>query len=91
MPKYTNIFKKPVTKAEVEGATILVVRAGNVSPSMLQRSMKIGFAKAATIIGLLEDAGVVSSAQGAAPRFVILKQEAAAVNAALRQLKKGNG
>lgn len=89
MKIYTDIFKKPVSKAHVEAAAIIVVRTNKVSPSMLQRSMKIGFGKAATIIRLLEDAGVVTEMTGK-PRSVILKSEAAAVNAALRQLRKGN-
>lgn len=89
MTVYTDVFKKPLTRGDVRIATILVVTYNSASPSMLQRNMKIGYGKAASLIRLLADAGVVSDVIGAQPRAVILKSQDMAINAALRQLKKG--
>lgn len=69
-------------------AVLVAVRSGNPYPSHLQRQLKMGYAKAARLVKVLSDAGVTSSAK-ASPRVVILKDEAQATNAALRQLKKG--
>ena len=88
MKAYTDIFKQPIKKDEVSLAVAVVVRNGQASPSLLQRQMKIGYGKAATLIKLLADVGVVSDIANK-PRMVVLKNEAQATNAALRQLKKG--
>lgn len=89
MKAYTDIFKKPLTVDEVRLAVQVVVGMNSASPSLLQRRMQIGFAKAGTLLRLLEDAKVVSPASDK-PRMVILRHDAAATNAALRQLRKGN-
>lgn len=90
MPKkYVDIFKKPVSVDDVRLAVQVVVTNNNASPSLLQRQMRIGFGKAATLLKLLEDALVVTPQLGK-PRTVILRDQETATNAALRQLKKGN-
>lgn len=88
--KYADVFKKPLGRQEVATAVMVVVMGNSASPSLLQRQMKVGYGKAASILQLLEDAGVVSKAS-AKPRSVLLKRVDAATNAALRQLRKGNG
>lgn len=88
MKAYTDIFKQPIKKDEVSLAVAVVVRSGKASPSLLQRQMKVGYGKAATLLKLMTDAGIVTSPSDK-PRVVVLKNEAQAVNAALRQLKKG--
>jgi len=90
MKIYTDVFKKPVTVDDVRTATAVIVRSNKVSPSLLQRQMKMGYGKSATIIRLLEDAGVVTEQSNTKPRSLIFKNEATAINAALRQLRKGN-
>lgn len=45
-----------------------------VSASMIQRRLMIGYARAASIIDLLEQKGFVSSAEGAKPRKVLIKK-----------------
>lgn len=87
--KYTDIFKQPIKVDEVRLAVQVVVTNNNAAPSLLQRQMKIGFGKAATLIRLLEDAQVVTPG-GPMRRTVILRQVEAATNAALRQYNKGN-
>lgn len=88
MKPYRDVFGNPLTKTDVAAATRLIVRNGKASPSLLQRSFKWGYGKAAKITTLLEDAGVVGPVTDK-PRLVILNNEDGAVNAALRQLKKG--
>lgn len=87
MKPYTDIFKQPITIDDVRLAVQVLVSMNSASPSLLQRRMKIGYGKAATILRLLEDARVVSAVTSK-PRVLILKHEAAATNAALRQLRK---
>lgn len=93
MKIYTDTFKKPITQAEVRTAVVMILKRKQADPFMLGRTIKgFGPGKANTVIRLLEDAGVISEQNGAnyLPRTILLKNEDAAINAALRQLKKGN-
>lgn len=51
----------------------LVVQFDRASASLLQRRLKVGYARAARIIDELESAGVVSPADGSKPREVLIK------------------
>jgi len=55
-----------------EAAYNLVVETGKASASLLQRRLKVGYARAARLIDLLEENGVVSSADGAKPRKILI-------------------
>lgn len=90
MKKYRDVFNKPITKDDVRMAAKVVVMTNNPYPTNLQRHMKIGYGKAARLNDLLTESGILSEPDGSKPRFVILKDETQAVNAALRQLRKGN-
>lgn len=48
-----------------------VIEAGKASTSYLQRKLGVGYARAAKLIDMLEDRGVVGPADGAKPREVI--------------------
>jgi S-DNA-T family DNA segregation ATPase FtsK/SpoIIIE len=52
-----------------------VIRAGKASASFLQRRFRIGYGRAAHLIDMLEDNGVVAPAKGSAPRAVLVSQE----------------
>lgn len=54
-----------------EEAKELVLKAGKASTSYLQRRLRIGYARAARLIDMLEERGVVSAGEGAKPREVI--------------------
>ncbi|MDP2669070.1 MAG: DNA translocase FtsK [bacterium] len=56
-----------------EEAKKLVIEAGKASTSYLQRRLRIGYARAASIIDMLEERGVVGAGEGAKPRDVLMK------------------
>lgn len=58
----------------VERAIELGVRNGQLSTSMLQRKLKLGFARAARIMDELEEMGVIGPSEGAKPRKVLMSQ-----------------
>ncbi len=47
-----------------------VMRAGKASASLLQRRLRIGYARAARLLDILEDKGIVGPGDGAKPREV---------------------
>ncbi len=49
----------------------IVIEAGKGSSSLLQRKLQIGYARAARLIDMLEEEGIVGSAHGSKPREVI--------------------
>ncbi|MEX2010311.1 MAG: DNA translocase FtsK 4TM domain-containing protein [Parcubacteria group bacterium] len=54
-----------------EEAREIVMQAGKASTSYLQRKLRIGYARAARLIDLLEERGVIGPGSGAKPREVI--------------------
>ena len=53
-----------------EEARMAVTEAGKASASYLQRKLKVGYARAARLLDMLEERGVVSPGSGAKPREV---------------------
>jgi S-DNA-T family DNA segregation ATPase FtsK/SpoIIIE len=53
----------------------LVIKAGKASTSYLQRKLRIGYARAARIMDLLEDAGVVGPSAGSKGREVLMTED----------------
>ena len=51
------------------------VQSGKVSVSLLQRRFKIGYNRAARVVDLLEERGIVGPANGSKPREVLVKVE----------------
>jgi S-DNA-T family DNA segregation ATPase FtsK/SpoIIIE len=49
-----------------------VVNAGKGSASLLQRRLKVGYARAARLLDILEENGVIGPADGAKPRDVLI-------------------
>lgn len=58
-----------------EEAKALIIKAGKASTSMLQRRLSIGYGRAAKILDMLEEAGVIGPSNGAKPREVMVSQE----------------
>jgi len=85
-PQYTEEVTKMPVKAGLrvgaeegekdeffEDAVRTVCRYERASASLLQRRLKVGYARAARIIDQLERAGVVGPAEGSKPREVLIK------------------
>ena len=79
-PQYApDIFEEPGEDPEAvdgedslyEEAVRLVTQAGQASVSLLQRRFRIGYARAARLIDLMEQRGVVGPYQGSKPREVL--------------------
>ena len=51
-----------------------VVSAGKASTSYLQRKLKVGYSRAARLMDMLEDHGVIGPADGSKPRDVIVRK-----------------
>lgn len=64
----------------------LVVQAGKASASLLQRRLRIGYSRAARILDLFEEDGIIGPADGAKPREVYVEaQEIAATDTATKE------
>lgn len=57
----------------LEEAKEAVRQSGKASASLLQRRLKIGYARSARLLDLLEDQGIIGPADGANPRKVLIK------------------
>jgi len=71
IPKETEFDEDPL----YEEAKRVVIEAKKASASLLQRRLKIGYARAARLLDILEKRGVVGPAQGAKPREVYFNEE----------------
>ncbi|MDD5152787.1 MAG: DNA translocase FtsK [Candidatus Pacebacteria bacterium] len=56
-----------------EEARMIVIEAGKASTSYLQRRLKLGYARAARLMDMLEDRSVIGPGDGAKPREVLQK------------------
>jgi S-DNA-T family DNA segregation ATPase FtsK/SpoIIIE len=65
-----NIEEASSKDSLYEDAKKLVLETGNASTTFLQRKMKIGYARAASLMDLLEQKGVVGPSEGAKPRKI---------------------
>jgi len=54
-----------------EEARMIVIEAGKASTSYLQRRLKLGYARAARLMDMLEERGIISAGDGAKPREVL--------------------
>jgi DNA segregation ATPase FtsK/SpoIIIE, S-DNA-T family len=52
-----------------------VITAGKASASLLQRRLRIGYARAARLLDILEEEGIIGPADGAKPRDILIHEE----------------
>lgn len=58
-----------------EEAREIIIHAGKASTSYLQRKLRVGYARAARLIDMLEERGVIAPGDGAKPREILEKSE----------------
>lgn len=63
-----------------EEALEVVRSAGKASASLLQRRLRVGYARAARLLDLMEEQGVIGPAQGAKPREIYIETAAGGNN-----------
>lgn len=59
----------------LDEAVEIVVRSGVASASLLQRKLRVGYARAARLVDLMEEMGVVGGYEGSKPRSVLMSPE----------------
>lgn len=64
----------------------VIVQAGKASASLLQRRLKVGYARAARLLDLMEEQGIIGPADGAKPRDILI----AGAVAAPREIENDN-
>ena len=57
-----------------EQAVRLLVTTGHASTSMLQRKFKIGYTRAARLVDMAEEQGIVGPLDGAKPREILINR-----------------
>ena len=66
-----DAFNDEIDDDMYQAARAAVIEAGKASTSYLQRKLRIGYARAARLVDLLEERGVVGPGDGAKPREVL--------------------
>ena len=56
-------------------AVDVIMETGQASVSMLQRRLKLGYARAARIVDEMEEKGIVGPFQGSKPRSILITKE----------------
>jgi hypothetical protein len=51
-----------------------ILRAGKASASFLQRRLRVGYARAARLLDLLEEQGFIGPGEGAKPREILVRR-----------------
>lgn len=59
----------------VSEAREAIINAGKASATLLQRKLSIGYARAAKILDILEEQGIIGPSQGSKPREILITKE----------------
>jgi DNA segregation ATPase FtsK/SpoIIIE, S-DNA-T family len=62
-----------------EEAKRVVIEAGKASSSLLQRRLRVGYARAARLIDMLEEQGIIGPGEGAKPREILQARESSSL------------
>jgi S-DNA-T family DNA segregation ATPase FtsK/SpoIIIE len=84
-PLYDSAFTAPIPTGNLvteddrdefyERARELVIGTGHASASFIQRRMRVGYPRAARIIEMMEEDGLIGPAVGAKPREILIRRE----------------
>ncbi len=69
-----DLMQNVSTDSLYDQALDTILSTGNASTTFLQRKLKIGYARAASIVDQLEMKGVIGPAEGSKPRKILIKQ-----------------
>ncbi len=67
----------------------VVVQSGKASASLLQRRLRVGYARAARLLDMLEEQGVIGAGEGNKPRMVLAEEDESARGAFLQRVPGG--
>jgi S-DNA-T family DNA segregation ATPase FtsK/SpoIIIE len=79
--KAVSVAEPEPNDAELDGDEMLpaavdvILETGQASVSMLQRRLKLGYARAARIVDEMEEKGIVGPFQGSKPRAILITKE----------------
>ena len=79
--KTASVSEAEPTDEELEGDEMLpaavdvILETGQASVSMLQRRLKLGYARAARIVDEMEEKGIVGPFQGSKPRAILITKD----------------
>ena len=79
--KTASVSDPEPSDAELDGDEMLpaavdvILETGQASVSMLQRRLKLGYARAARIVDEMEEKGIVGPFQGSKPRSILITKE----------------
>jgi len=73
--KIVTLNEEAEDKELFKEAIKIVLEAGKASTSLLQRRLKIGYARAARLLDLMEEKGIVGPQEGSKPRKVLISKE----------------
>lgn len=59
----------------VSEAKDVVINAGKASATLLQRKLSVGYARAAKLLDILEEHGIIGPSQGSKPREILVSKE----------------
>jgi len=59
----------------LEEAKQIILKAGKASTSLLQRRLSIGYGRAAKILDMMEEAGIIGPANGSKPREILISDD----------------
>lgn len=59
----------------MDEAKEIIVAAGKASTSLLQRRLRIGYSRAASILDMLEESGIIGPSNGSKPREILISRE----------------
>ena len=73
--KFEDFLDGDVEDDMYEDALDVVRRAGKASASLLQRRLRVGYARAARLLDIMEERGIIGPGDGARPREVYMEKD----------------